>query len=130
MDWLWSVAFICGPSLGMLLFSVSPLALWCGCGVALKAAEQSAQLSLRGLDDNSMRSLAEALLQAMWHCCVVDGEPHQTLKQFADRLPVILTRWPAMALLCHRQTAGVLARLPLDYQREFWRCALAARAWI
>ena len=30
---VWSVAFICGPSLGMLLFSVSPLALWCGCGV-------------------------------------------------------------------------------------------------
>ena len=30
---VWSVAFICGPSLGMWLFSVSPLALWCGCGV-------------------------------------------------------------------------------------------------
>ena len=30
---VWSVAFICGPSLGMLLFSVSPLGLWCGCGV-------------------------------------------------------------------------------------------------
>jgi MFS family permease len=30
---VWSVAFICGPSLGMLLFSVSPLALWCGCGL-------------------------------------------------------------------------------------------------
>jgi MFS family permease len=30
---VWSVAFICGPSLGMLLFSASPLALWCGCGL-------------------------------------------------------------------------------------------------
>ncbi|MCX6929954.1 MAG: MFS transporter [Verrucomicrobia bacterium] len=30
---VWSVAFIFGPSLGMLLFSVSPLVLWCGCGV-------------------------------------------------------------------------------------------------
>ena len=30
---VWSVAFIGGPSLGMLLFSVSPLALWCGCGL-------------------------------------------------------------------------------------------------
>ena len=30
---VWSVAFICGPSLGMLLFSVSPLALWASCGV-------------------------------------------------------------------------------------------------
>jgi len=30
---MWSVAFICGPSLGMWLFSASPLALWCGCGL-------------------------------------------------------------------------------------------------
>lgn len=30
---VWSVAFIGGPSLGMLLFSVSPPALWYGCGV-------------------------------------------------------------------------------------------------
>jgi MFS family permease len=30
---VWSVAFICGPSLGMLLFSVSPLALWGACGL-------------------------------------------------------------------------------------------------
>jgi MFS family permease len=30
---VWSVAFICGPSLGMWLFSVSPLALWSGCGL-------------------------------------------------------------------------------------------------
>lgn len=30
---VWSVAFICGPSLGMMLFAVSPLALWCGCGL-------------------------------------------------------------------------------------------------
>jgi MFS family permease len=29
----WSVAFVCGPSLGLLLFSVSPLALWLTCGV-------------------------------------------------------------------------------------------------
>ncbi len=29
----WSVAFIAGPSLGMLLFSVSPLALWGACGL-------------------------------------------------------------------------------------------------
>ena len=99
------------------------------CDVALKAAEESAQLGLRGLDDDSMRNFAEALLPAMWHCCVVEGNPHQTLKRFADRLPDVLARWPAMALLCHRQTTGVLARLPLDYQREFWRCALTSRAW-
>jgi MFS family permease len=30
---VWSVAFIFGPSLGMMLFAVSPLALWCGCGL-------------------------------------------------------------------------------------------------
>ena len=30
---VWSVAFICGPSLGMMLFSVNPLALWSACGL-------------------------------------------------------------------------------------------------
>ena len=30
---VWSVAFIGGPSLGMLLFSASPLALWSACGL-------------------------------------------------------------------------------------------------
>jgi MFS family permease len=30
---VWSVAFICGPSLGMLLFTASPLALWSICGL-------------------------------------------------------------------------------------------------
>jgi MFS family permease len=30
---VWSVAFICGPSLGMLLFTVSPLAVWSVCGL-------------------------------------------------------------------------------------------------
>jgi len=30
---VWSVAFVAGPSVGMLLFSVSPLALWCACGL-------------------------------------------------------------------------------------------------
>jgi MFS family permease len=29
---VWSVAFVCGPSLGLLLFSVSPVALWMACG--------------------------------------------------------------------------------------------------
>jgi MFS family permease len=29
----WSVAFVCGPGLGLLLFSVNPLALWLTCGV-------------------------------------------------------------------------------------------------
>jgi MFS family permease len=29
----WSVAFVCGPSLGLLLFAVNPLALWLTCGV-------------------------------------------------------------------------------------------------
>ncbi|MEY2428529.1 MAG: hypothetical protein QOJ40_1414 [Verrucomicrobiota bacterium] len=29
----WSLAFVCGPSLGMLLFAKSPLALWLACGV-------------------------------------------------------------------------------------------------
>ncbi len=29
---VWSVAFVCGPSLGLLLFSVSPGALWMTCG--------------------------------------------------------------------------------------------------
>jgi MFS family permease len=28
----WSVAFVCGPSLGLLLFAASPLALWLTCG--------------------------------------------------------------------------------------------------
>lgn len=30
---VWSVAFVCGPSLGLLLFSANPLALWVLCGV-------------------------------------------------------------------------------------------------
>ncbi len=30
---VWSGAFVLGPSLGMLLFSVSPLGLWASCGV-------------------------------------------------------------------------------------------------
>jgi MFS family permease len=30
---VWSVAFIFGPSVGMVLFSVSPLALWGACGL-------------------------------------------------------------------------------------------------
>jgi len=30
---VWALAFIAGPSLGMGLFSVSPVALWLGCGV-------------------------------------------------------------------------------------------------
>lgn len=30
---VWAVAFVCGPSLGMLVFAVSPLALWSLCGV-------------------------------------------------------------------------------------------------
>ena len=29
---MWSVAFVCGPSLGLLLFAASPLALWLSCG--------------------------------------------------------------------------------------------------
>ena len=29
----WSLAFVCGPSLGLLLFSINPLALWLLCGV-------------------------------------------------------------------------------------------------
>jgi MFS family permease len=37
---VWAVAFVCGPSLGMLLFSASPLLLWALCGAlgALAAA--------------------------------------------------------------------------------------------
>src|SRR5439155_8276896 len=30
---VWSLAFVCGPSLGLLLFSASPMALWMTCGV-------------------------------------------------------------------------------------------------
>jgi len=30
---VWSVAFICGPTLGMTLFGLSPLALWTLCGL-------------------------------------------------------------------------------------------------
>ncbi len=30
---VWSVAFICGPSLGTLLFTASPVALWSACGL-------------------------------------------------------------------------------------------------
>src|SRR5439155_24366251 len=29
---MWSMAFVCGPSLGLLLFSANPLALWLSCG--------------------------------------------------------------------------------------------------
>ncbi len=30
---VWAVAFVCGPSLGMLMFSTSRLGLWLTCGV-------------------------------------------------------------------------------------------------
>src|SRR6266404_5637815 len=30
---VWSLAFVCGPSFGMLLFAVSPMFLWLTCGV-------------------------------------------------------------------------------------------------
>jgi MFS family permease len=30
---VWSLAFVCGPSLGLLLFGASPLALWVVCGL-------------------------------------------------------------------------------------------------
>jgi len=30
---VWSLAFVCGPSLGLLLYSVSPTAVWALCGV-------------------------------------------------------------------------------------------------
>ena len=30
---MWSVAFVCGPSLGMLLFSFNHLILWTACGL-------------------------------------------------------------------------------------------------
>ncbi|HWQ91921.1 MAG TPA: MFS transporter [Clostridia bacterium] len=30
---IWSVAFICGPSIGMFLFSINPMLLWPACGV-------------------------------------------------------------------------------------------------
>jgi dipeptide/tripeptide permease len=29
----WALAFVFGPSLGLMLFAVSPLGLWLGCGV-------------------------------------------------------------------------------------------------
>ena len=29
---IWALAFVCGPSLGMLLFSANHLALWAACG--------------------------------------------------------------------------------------------------
>jgi MFS family permease len=29
----WSLAFVCGPSLGLLVFSASPVTLWLSCGV-------------------------------------------------------------------------------------------------
>jgi len=35
---VWALAFVCGPSLGMLLFAVSPPALWTTCGLLGLAA--------------------------------------------------------------------------------------------
>ncbi len=35
---VWSLAFVCGPSLGLLLYSVSPTAVWTLCGVLGLAA--------------------------------------------------------------------------------------------
>jgi len=29
---VWALAFVCGPSLGLFLFSISPAAVWCCCG--------------------------------------------------------------------------------------------------
>jgi len=46
---VWAVAFVCGPSLGMLLFSASPVLLWslCGCLGLLAAAIISAEAQAR-----------------------------------------------------------------------------------
>ncbi|HWW01705.1 MAG TPA: MFS transporter [Candidatus Acidoferrum sp.] len=51
---VWAVAFVCGPSLGMLLFSSSPILLWTLCGVlgvlaaGLISAEPGKQTVLAG----------------------------------------------------------------------------------
>jgi MFS family permease len=51
---VWAVAFVCGPSLGMLLFSSSPILLWTLCGVlgvlaaGLISAEPRKQTVLAG----------------------------------------------------------------------------------
>lgn len=44
---VWAVAFVCGPSLGMLLFAVSPLALWILCGVLGVLAAAIISLEMR-----------------------------------------------------------------------------------
>lgn len=44
----WSLAFVCGPSLGMLLFSVSPAALWISCGVLGAVAAGIILADIRG----------------------------------------------------------------------------------
>jgi MFS family permease len=57
----WSVAFVCGPSLGLLLFSVNPLALWLTCGVlgllaaaivSLERQPRGVNVALPGLSEN------------------------------------------------------------------------------
>ncbi len=60
---VWSVAFICGPSLGMLLFSVSPLALWGACGLlgvlaaGIILAEPNRLPVLRGHSEPATRAI-------------------------------------------------------------------------
>ena len=71
---VWSVSFICGPSLGMLLFSVSPLALWCGCGLLGLLAAGIILSEPRSLD--APREHSESTACALEPAACVDKMEH------------------------------------------------------
>jgi MFS family permease len=45
---VWALAFVCGPSLGLFVFSASPSALWTGCGIVGLIAATVVSAGARG----------------------------------------------------------------------------------
>jgi len=64
---VWALAFVCGPSLGMLLFSASPTALWVTCGAmgilaaGIILAEAPHRRRRLGPTESSVKTVASAV---------------------------------------------------------------------
>ena len=67
---VWSLAFVCGPSLGLLLFSASPLALWLACGIlgllaaGIVLADPQERASVSGLTEVAVRTRQPILISS------------------------------------------------------------------
>jgi MFS family permease len=59
---VWALAFVCGPSLGMMLFSANRLLLWAACGaMGLLAAAIILAEPVRSRVSDSVKSLVRSL---------------------------------------------------------------------